>query len=51
MEQERVRSEGAIDCACGGETEHLFTTEDEDSVYKFYKCRRCGDTQDISTCK
>ncbi|TEB12020.1 hypothetical protein [Pelotomaculum propionicicum] len=43
MEQGKNHSESEFDCECGGETQHLFTTEDEDSVYRFFKCRKCGD--------
>lgn len=47
MEQEKNHSMSELDCECGGEKQHLFTTEDEDSVYRFYKCRKCGDMQNI----
>lgn len=48
MEKEKNYFESESECECGGQTQHLFTTEDEDSVYKFYKCKRCGDMQNIN---
>ncbi len=43
MEQEENSPEITYDCDCGGQKRHLFKTEDEDSVYDFYKCQVCGD--------
>lgn len=32
-----------IACACSGQSDYLFHTEDEEQVYEYYKCKICGD--------
>lgn len=51
MEQEENSLETTFDCDCGGQRSHLFKTEDEDSVYDFYKCQVCGDITHTDNCK
>lgn len=43
METEEKRLETGLECNCGGMKNHMFKTEDEESVYDYYKCQACGD--------
>jgi chemotaxis response regulator CheB len=40
-----------VACECYGMPDHLFTTEDEEQVYEYYKCKICGSIIRIDICK
>jgi len=38
-----MRHDSKITCECGGMPDYLFTTEDEEQLYEYFKCKICGD--------
>lgn len=38
-----MKKDPKLECACGGTVKKLYTTEDEEKTYDYYKCKTCGD--------
>ncbi|HOV78829.1 MAG TPA: hypothetical protein PK728_01865 [Bacillota bacterium] len=49
--EEKNKLNGTACCDCGGRRKHLHSTEDEEYVYEFYKCKECGDIIDVGVPK
>lgn len=46
-----MKKNSKAQCECGGQTKHLYNTEDEEKIYEHYKCKRCGNIISIDNSK
>jgi len=43
-----MKKDPNFECECGGQVKKLYTTEDEEKTYDYYKCNTCGDITRIA---